>query len=415
MTSEPDSKSGRRPPTIELKATEVDQPAAPPQSGGAAPGGGPAQPSANPNGSDSKPGGGSAVHARSHAVSAVIGAAIVAAIVAGAWLAGYLPPHRTALSPGAAASNSAAIDAIVARLNDIQGELRAQPRTQQSDAATAAHIAATDAKTKSLDDSLAALNRRLDEIAAASQSAAKAAAAAQAAAETAQSASQGANQSASQAATQTAAQKRDLDALASRIAALESAVKGLSQTAAHPAPTSAAADRAARSTVVAEALRATVERGAPYQAELAAVQALGVAPNATAPLQSFAATGIPSAAALGRELADLTPALQRATETESGDTGFLDRLEAHAQHLVRITPVDAPAGNEPSAVVARIEADADRADIAAALNDIAALPDAAKPLAADWAAKAKAREAAIAASRQIAAAALAGLSKPASQ
>ena len=39
--------------------------------------------------------------------------------------------------------------------------------------------------------------------------------------------------------------------------------------------TSSADDRAARVTVAAEALRATVERGAPYQAELAAVKSLG--------------------------------------------------------------------------------------------------------------------------------------------
>ena len=74
-----------------------------------------------------------------------------------------------------------------------------------------------------------------------------------------------------------------------------------------------------------------------------------------------------------------------------------------------------PAGNEPSAVIARIEVDAEHADIAAALTDIAALPETAKPLAADWVGKAKAREAAIAASRKIAAAALAGLNKPAAQ
>jgi len=107
--------------------------------------------------------------------------------------------------------------------------------------------------------------------------------------------------------------------------------------------------------------------------------------------------------------------LRRASEPSSGPTGFLGRLEANAQHLVRITPVDAPVGNEPSAVIARIEADAARADIATALTDIAALPDAATPLVAGWVEKAKAREAAITASRRIAAAALAGLSKPASQ
>jgi len=82
---------------------------------------------------------------------------------------------------------------------------------------------------------------------------------------------------------------------------------------------------------------------------------------------------------------------------------------------VRITPVDAPTGTDPSAVVARIAFDAARADIAAALVDVAALPDAAKPLTTEWAKKAQARDAAIAASRRIAADALAALSKPAAQ
>jgi len=90
-------------------------------------------------------------------------------------------------------------------------------------------------------------------------------------------------------------------------------------------------------------------------------------------------------------------------------------LKTHAQKLVRITPVDAPAGNDSSAVAARINLDAAHGDIAAALTNIAALPDSAKALAADWVKKAEARNAAIAASRQIAADALAALGKPASQ
>jgi hypothetical protein len=49
------------------------------------------------------------------------------------------------------------------------------------------------------------------------------------------------------------------------------------------------------------------------------------------------------------------------------------------------------------------------------LQDIAALPDRIKPLTADWAKKAQAREDAIAASRNISADALAAISKPAAQ
>ena len=216
---------------------------------------------------------------------------------------------------------------------------------------------------------------------------------------------------AAKSAAQTDVARSDLDALAARIAPLESTVKTLADDIKHE--TATADDRAARLTVAAEALRAAVERGAPYQAELAAVKSLGADQNATAPLEAFAAAGVPRAAALAHELASLTPALQQAAEPASSDNSFLGRLENNARRLVGITPVDAPPGNDPASVVTRISVDAAHADIAAALTDIAALPDAAKPLAAAWVEKAQARNAAIAASRKLAADALAALCKPA--
>ena len=207
--------------------------------------------------------------------------------------------------------------------------------------------------------------------------------------------------------------RSDLDALAARIAPLESTVKTLADDIKHE--TATADDRAARLTVAAEALRATVERGAPYPAELAAVKSLGADQSATAPLEPFAAAGVPSAAALAHELESLTPALQQAAEPASSNNSFLGRLENNARRLVQITPVDAPPGDDPASVVTRISVDAEHADIAAALADIAKLPDAAKPLAAAWVEKAQARNAAIAASRKLAADALAALSKPSPQ
>ncbi len=444
MTSEPDSKAGRRPPTIELKATEVEQPDATAPSGAGGPADTPAPESSGSTSPGPQPNAASSATStgrlKSHAVSAIVGAVAMAAIVAGLWAAGFVPSREVAApSPATAPETSAAQLApntgadISARLDKIEHTIQAQ----RNQPAVTSRVAAAEAQTKALADSLAAVSRRVDDIAATSQSAAKVADAAQAAAEAAktasekagqsvsqaandaaskaasEAASQAASQVASQVASQTNAQKSNLDALASRIAVLENTVKALSENAAHPAE--GANDQAARLTIAAEALRAAVERGIPYQPELAAVRSLGVAQNDTAPLEPFAATSVPSAAALAHELAALAPDLRRAAETPSGGTTFLERLEAHAQHLVRVTPVDAPAGNEPSAVVARIEVDAARADIGAALTDIAALPETAKPLAADWVEKAKARETAIAEARQIAATALAGLSKPASQ
>jgi hypothetical protein len=387
MTSEPDSKPGRRPPTIELTATEVEKPASPAaqsSSAAASPDGAAAKPAgaktadADPAGKGSARSFGSRL--KSHAISAGIGAILMVAIAAALWIEGLVPSRQ------AAAPSAATAPVVVAP---------SAPKQQSAAIAPAAadRMTAAEAQIKSLADSVMALAHRVDDIAASSQSVAKSAeAAADAAKNTAQS---------------------NIDGLTNRIAPLESAVKALSDSLAHPA--AGANDQAARLTIAAEALRAAVERGAPYQTELTALQALGVDQNTAAPLSPYAAAGVPSAAALAHELSALTPALQHAADTAPGETGFLGRIENSAQRLVRITPVDAPVGNDPAAVIARITLDAARDDIIAALNDIAALPDSAKAATADWVQKAQACNAAIAATRQIAADALAALSKPAAQ
>ena len=152
----------------------------------------------------------------------------------------------------------------------------------------------------------------------------------------------------------------------------------------------------------AAALRDAVERGAPYQAELAQAKALGADDSALAPLASFAASGVPSQQALARALNDLMPALIKAAGVQDAPGGFLDRLQANASSLVRISPVNAPPGDKPSDVLARIEVAAAHADIAAALNDIGKLPEAARQKAADWVSKATARQKALAAARAFA-------------
>ena len=413
--SETDDQTPRRPPTIELAATEVDGGADNAAAGeaGAGTSGAAEHAVAGSNGPASAPSG---RRFTSHIASALIGAAAMAATAATLWFIGVIPSRETtplptgasdtaapaALSnpapnplPSSAAAQNVAPD-LTARLDKIERELAAQ----RSDPALGNRIAELAARTKALADNLAALTRRVDEIAATSQSAAKGADTALNAAETAK--------SASEAASKDQVRHEDVDALASRIMALESAVKGLAAVTA-PLTSSGADDRAARLTIAAEALRAAVERGAPYQSELSSLKALGVDPKKTEALEPFAGSGVPSAASLARELEALVPALQDASEPRSGDTTFVERLKSNAQKLVRITPLNAPAGNDPQAVVDRIRLDAAHADIGAALADINALPDAVKPLAAAFIKKAAAREAALTASRQIAAEALAAL------
>ena len=83
--------------------------------------------------------------------------------------------------------------------------------------------------------------------------------------------------------------------------------------------------------------------------------------------------------------------------------GFLERLQANATRLVKVTPVDAPPGDDASAVLARLEVEAAHADIAGALADLAKLPEATRAPAQGFIAKARAREAALAAARDLAA------------
>jgi hypothetical protein len=402
MTSEPDSTPRRRPPTIDLTAKEVE-PETPSST----------QESAADAAEDRtthKEAPGEPNHSNflarvsPYAVGALVGAVVLGAIMAGFWMVGVVPPQQTAAAPGGQGAKAASTDEIASRLDKIQQALQA-PHANQ---ALAARVAAAEAQTKSLGDSLAALNRRLDEVAAASQGALAQAKTAAAAATDAM-----------KNATRTDVEQSDIDALNNRIAALdnriavfESTMKSLSTDAQR---TSSADDRAARLTVATEALRAAVDRGAPYQAELAVAQALGADQTATAPLEPFAADGLPNAAALAHEFALLTPSLLQASGAAPRESSFLGNLEAHAQKLVRITPIEAPAGDDPASVIARINIDAARGDIAAALAGIARLSESARALAASWVKKAEAREAASAASRRIAADALAAIGRPAPQ
>ncbi len=414
MTSESDN-TGRRPPTIELAATEVATSAAEPAAGPAESADTRAAEEAPASSNASSPTGGkqqtssaSSGRLKLHITGALIGAVTMAAALAALWLTDLIPArdgtagHTLASNTSAPATLSptpppnqaqSQTPDLSARLDKIERAIEAQ----RTEPALGNRIGGVEAQAKSLGNDVAALQRRFDEIAASGQSAAKQADTALNAAEAAKSASEAANKM--------EVQRGDLDAVASRIMALESAVKGL-------AAATAPVDRAARFTIAAEALRAAVERGTPYQAELAALGALGVDQKATAPLEPFAASGVPSTAALAHELDALAPALQQASEPESGDATFLGRLKANAEKLVRVTPAGAPAGNDPAAVLARIRFDAAHGDIAAALAAIDALPDSAKSLAAAWGKKAAACEAALAASRQIASDALTALAKP---
>jgi hypothetical protein len=267
------------------------------------------------------------------------------------------------------------VDALTARLGKLEAAASQPP---SADPAVTQRLAAAEAATKSLQATIAELNKRTDAVA-----------------DTARSS--------------TGVERGDIDALSNRLATLEKSMKSVADDL--DKRIDALGDRPVRLAVSAQALRAAVERGDAYMSELAAVKPLATDARALSALEPFAATGLPSAASLARELSDIMPAMQRLAAPPV-EGGFLDKLQANAGRLVRIRPIDDVPGDDPAAVLTRIEAKAGRSDIAGALAEFPKLPAKVRAPAEDWIKKAEARTAAVTASRRFASDSLAALGKP---
>ena len=409
-------KRKRAAPTIDLKATEVQDAKAGPKPAAAE--SAPAQEQAAPPppppkpprseapqpSPQSSPQSGQPPHDLIKSYATPVAAAFAGALLGGAVVWALLPASSNDGAQLAAlqkqidelknrpapAPDTQAVDALRARLSKIEQDIAALP---PGDKTVAERLTAADGAMKSLGIALAALNKRNDDAAANAKDASDRAAAAEKAVTELRDSVQSAKQQAS-----AAVDAGQLAAVQQRLSAIEQSVKDARAQISADATT----DKAARLALSARALSDAVERGVPYQAELDQAKALGADETALAPLTSLAAGGVPTRQALARALNDLMPALIKATGVEDAPTGFLERLQANASKLVRIQPIDAPPGDKPSDVLARIEVAAAHDDIAAALADIGKLPEKARQLAADWITVAVQRQKALAAARSFA-------------
>jgi hypothetical protein len=205
-------------------------------------------------------------------------------------------------------------------------------------------------------------------------------------------------------------------ALESRLAAAMGAVTELRTTlegalketrAALAAVVEPPALKAVRLAVAAQALETAVARGAPYQNELAAMRALSADAAVLAPLDAFAATGLPGTDALAAEFFSLAPKLTAAAGAGPREDSILAKFTANAEKLVRVRPTGDAAGDDAGAVIARMEARVRRGDLSGALAESQKLPPEAKALAEPWVKRVEARQAARAGAQKLAAAALA--------
>jgi hypothetical protein len=338
-------------------------------------------------------------------VSAIFGAAAAALVV---WTMGW--PGETAPPAPAPQANNVAVDALAARLANVESKAVA-PQGNAAIDALAACVAGVELKVAkpapavpaAVDPALAAQIGTLeksvatlrDELVATRAQSEKVAAAVN---------------DVKSAPRETP--PPDLSAINDRLAKIEAAARTLSAETAqrNAAPVD---DPQLRRVVAASLLDVSVRAGEPYAAALAAAKPFAANADALKPLEPFAATGVPNTNALNRELLALLPKLSPAQENSTTGSGIVDRLQAGAARLVRIERTDAVAGNDRNAIVSRVTAAAMRNDIAEARRELKTLAPADRAAAQAWIDKADARDAALAASRQFAADAMGAFTKPA--
>ncbi|ABE61454.1 conserved hypothetical protein [Nitrobacter hamburgensis X14] len=330
--------------------------------------------------------------ALSAVIAAVTGAVAAGLVVGGAWLADWPPSSSSAPSAAPQAQVSMAeFGALSNRVASVESKA-SRPAAPVPDPAVAARIDALGKSVVSLRGELATVRGQSDKLAAALKDGA--------------------------AVPHEADQTSDLAAISARLAQVEHQVEQTTQTLTAEATKHDAApadDVPLRRAVAATLLNVSVRHGQPYGDLLAASKALVADPDTLKPLEVFADSGVPSATVLCRELLAIVPKLAPAPAPVMATTGstIVDRLQEGAARLVRIERIDASPADSTGAVVARITASARQNDVAAARAELNALPPADRTTAEPWIAKADAYDAALAASRQFAADAMAALTKPA--
>ncbi|MDB5628391.1 MAG: hypothetical protein JWQ51_731 [Tardiphaga sp.] len=374
----PDIKRSKRPaPTLDLSATEIPRasaPAAPVSAADDAPAGDPA-----PEPARARP-------PSTILIPALAGAAAAALVMILISLAGWPVGAPTQDVTPAAPANPSVLNDLTARL----ARLEARPAASPTPPPVAAPVTPLlTPRIDALDKAVAALR---DDVAATRARGEQALAAV-----------------GELKAAPPVAPPPDLSAITARLSQLESAVK--TQAASAQQVAKPADDAPLRHVVAASLLDMQVRQNQPYAAALK-LAASGADAARTQPLDRFAATGVPTAATLSNELLGLLPKLTPAPAAATTGSGLIDRLQAGAARLVKIERGDA-SGVASTAIVTRAADAAKRNDLVAARRELAALPPADKAVVQPWIDRTEARDAALAASQQLASDAMAALAKPA--
>jgi len=179
------------------------------------------------------------------------------------------------------------------------------------------------------------------------------------------------------------------------LAALNDKVAGLSarleEFAARPPP-AVESERAARAIAIG-LLRQGAESGRGFAVDLAMLKALGMDGDDIAALEPLAAKGAPTIPTLQAAFPSVVDAIIAATSAIDPDAGFFDRVAALGSSLVTIRPTAPIEGDTPEAIVSRMQAAVNRADLGTALDERQKLPPEGQAASASWAAAAADRDA----------------------
>ncbi|WKA28872.1 COG4223 family protein [Bradyrhizobium roseum] len=388
----PDSSGPKRkPPTIDLEASEVSSESRSAAEASAAATSSASSPGPAPEASSVPPVGAPAARPVSPWIIAPVSGAAAAALVIGVgWMLGW-PAVQPASAP--ASQVNAAIDSLTSRVAGLEPKV-GKP---VPDPAAAARTEVLEKTVAALRTELAATRTQGEKLASALDEV--------------KSTPRG-----------DGAASPDLAGIDARIAKIESQMRTQgaeiaqqgSKLADAKADAKPADDMALRRLVSAALLDVQVRIGEPFSATLAAARALAPNPDDLKPLDRFAEKGVPNANRLSTELLALVPKLQPAVPQNSATTGtgIVERLQAGAAKLVKIERTDT-VGTDRGAVVARVTAAALRNDFNEARRELMTLEPDDRAAVQSWLERANARDAALAASRKFATDAMAALAKPA--
>jgi hypothetical protein len=143
--------------------------------------------------------------------------------------------------------------------------------------------------------------------------------------------------------------------------------------------------------IAASALKAAIERGSTFQPEIETFAAIAPDAPGLADLRTYAEKGVATRADIVAETDAAAKAMIAAANPPPANAGFFDRLLASAESLVSVRPIGAVEGPGVPETVARMEVALQAGDLAKALAEFDTLPEVAKAAGAPFADKVRAR------------------------